>query len=411
MELETIQDYLTRHQIDGWLLYDFRGSNSVALYVAGLTSSGSRRWFLWIPAQGEPRWLIHAIEGSTFRTVRRELAGEIFTYAGWRELETKLAALVRSPRGAAQRIAMEYSPFNAIPYVSLVDAGMKELVERVIGAQIVSSADLVQLAQAVLNEAQIASHRRAAAVCLAAKDAAFEFLRSCLAGGTTTTEYAVQQVIVDFLRDRGMEFDHPAIVAVNGNAADPHYAPTAEMHAAIHPGDMVLIDLWARETQTPLDCYADITWCAYCGAEPPAKAKEIFEVVIAGRNAAVRFMQERLSTGELLHGYEVDDVCRDVIAAAGYRAAFFHRTGHSLGVTPHYNGVNIDNLETQDHRRLIPGVLFTIEPGIYLPGFDFDGSGRHLGLGIRSEINCLATEHGVETTTVPLQTEIIPLMI
>jgi Xaa-Pro aminopeptidase len=410
MNLATVQAYLADQQIDGWLLYDFRGSNPVALYVAGLTTSGSRRWFLWIPAQGEPRWLIHAIEGSTFRSVRRELAGEVLTYAGWRELEAKLATLVRSPRGSAQRIAMEYSPFNAIPYVSLVDAGMKELVERVTAAQIVSSADLVQLAQAVLSEAQIASHRRAAAVCLAAKDAAFAFLRARLSSGETTTEYAVQQFIVDFLRARGMEFDHPAIVAVNGNAADPHYAPTEETHAPIGPGDMVLIDLWARETRTPLDCYADITWCAYCGAEPPAKAREIFSVVAQGRDAAVRFMQERLAAGEPLHGYEVDDVCRGVIAAAGYGDAFFHRTGHSLGVTTHYNGVNIDNLETQDRRRLIPSVLFTIEPGIYLPGFDFDDSGRHLGLGIRSEINCLATERGIETTTLPLQTEMIALM-
>ena len=191
MTLHDIQIYLQAHQLDGWLLYDFRGTNPVALHVAGLSTSGSRRWFLWIPAAGDPRWLIHAIEGSTFRSVCTEVAGEMDRYAGWRELESKLATLVQTPHGPARRIAMEYSPQNAIPYVSLIDAGTKELVERVTGAEIVSSADLVQIAQAVLDDAQIASHRRAAAVCLAAKDAAFDFIRTKLAAGETTTEYAV----------------------------------------------------------------------------------------------------------------------------------------------------------------------------------------------------------------------------
>jgi Xaa-Pro dipeptidase len=410
MTRNDLQTYLKAHHLDGWLLYDFRGTNPVALHVASLSSSGSRRWFLWIPAEGDPHWLIHAIEGSTFRRVRQDVAGEMAIYAGWRELETKLAALVQTPHGPAQRIAMEYSPQNAIPYVSWVDAGTKEMVERVTGAQIVSSADLVQIAQAVLSEEQIASHRRAAAVCIAAKDAAFDFLRAKLAAGETTTEYAVQQFITDFFVARKMEYDHPAIVAVNAHAADPHYAPTPEIHAPIGPGDMVLIDLWAREMHTPLDCFADITWVAYCGAEPPAKAREVFDVVRNGRDAAIRFMQERMATGATVHGYEVDNACRNVIVAAGHGDAFFHRTGHSLGVKVHYNGVNIDNYETQDRRSLIPHVLFTIEPGVYLPTCDFDGSRRNLGLGIRSEINCLATAGGVEVTTLPLQTEIVTLM-
>jgi Xaa-Pro aminopeptidase len=410
MTLHDIQTYLTDHQLDGWLLYDFRGTNPVALHVAGLTSSGSRRWFLWIPAAGAPRWLIHAIEGSTFRNVRAEVAGAMQRYAGWRELETKLAALVQTPHGPARHIAMEYSPQNAIPYVSLIDAGTKEMIERVTGAQIVSSADLVQIAQAVLSEAQIASHRRAATVCLAAKDAAFDFIRAKLTAGETTTEYAVQQFITDFFATRQMDYDHPAIVAVNAHAADPHYAPTPESYAPIRPGDMVLIDLWARKMNSAFDCFADLTWVAYCGAEPPAKAREVFAVVAAGRDAAVRLMQERPTAGVTVHGYEVDDACRNVIAAAGYGDAFFHRTGHSLGVKVHYNGVNIDNYETQDRRSLIPHVLFTIEPGVYLPTCDFDGSARNLGLGIRSEINCLATQGGVEVTTLPLQTEIVTLM-
>lgn len=409
MKLNDIQAYLTANQLDGWLLYDFRGTNPVALHLAGLQSSGSRRWFLWIPARGIPCWLIHVIEASTFRQVSPALMGEMKRYAGWRELEEKLAALVGA-QGPVRRIAMEYSPHNAIPYVSWVDAGTKEMVEQVTGAEIVSSADLVQLAQAVLDADQIASHRRAAAICLAAKEAAFAFLRARLAAGESTTEYAVQQVITRHLDEHKMEYDHGAIVSVNGNAADPHYSPTADRHAPIGPGDMVLIDLWGRETRSPLDCFADITWTAYCGAEVPAFARQIFSVVASGRDAAVHAIQQQMAANQPVYGYAVDDACRAVIDAAGYGAAFFHRTGHSLGVRGHFNGVNIDNLETQDRRRLLPHLLFTIEPGIYLPDADFDGSGRARGLGIRSEINCLVTEHGLEVTTLPLQTEIVALM-
>ncbi|MBK8048200.1 MAG: aminopeptidase P family protein [Anaerolineales bacterium] len=305
---------------------------------------------------------------------------------------------------------MEYSPENAIPYVSYVDAGTMELVQRTVGAEIVSSADLVQLAQAVLSAAQIASHRRAAAQCLAVKDAAFAYIRATLGSGGALTEYAVQQFIVEQFVTANLDYEHPAIVSVNANAADPHYAPTAGAHRPIVRGDVVLIDLWARERATPVDCFADITWMGYVGAEVPDRVREIFGIVASGRDAAVRFIQERLPAGQPVHGYEVDDACRKVIAGAGYGDAFFHRTGHSLGVNTHFNGVNIDNLETRDRRRLIPHVMFTIEPGIYLPTFDFDGSPQPKGLGVRSEINCLVHNDRVEVTTLPLQEKVVPLL-
>lgn len=409
MTLATIQEYLRRNQLDGWLLYDFRGLNPIAMHVAGLENSGSRRWFLWIPAQGEPRWMIHAIEGSTFRTVAPEMRGETLIYVGWRELAANLNELMQLRDGQRARIAMEYSPGNAIPYVSRVDAGTIEMVRQATGVEIVSSADLVQLAQAVLDEAQLASHRAAAAAVLDAKDAGFDRIRKALASGTTVTEYEVQQVITDFLHARGYECDHGAIVSVNANAADPHYTPNQTVFKPIGLGDMVLIDLWARKIGDPRACYADITWTAYCGAKAPEAASAVFDLVAGGRDAAVEFVQRRMRAGEVVYGYEVDDACREVIARAGYADRFIHRTGHSLGTTGHFNGVNIDNLETQDRRSLIPGVMFTIEPGIYLPDFDFDGSGTHKGLGIRSEINCIVHADRLEVTTLPLQTAIIPL--
>jgi len=406
--LDRIRPYLRENYLDGWLLYDFRGQNPVALDVAGLQSSGTRRWFLWLPVEGSPRWLIHAIEQTTFAGAPEELRGEVLLYVGWQELAESLPKLLEC-NGRRLRIAMEYSPLGNLPYVSRVDAGTFELVSEVTGAEIVSSADLVQLVQAVLTPEQMESHRRAARHCLAVKDQALALVGQALADGRSLTEYDVQQFILERFAALELEPDHPPLVAVNRNAAIPHYAPSPQRHSPIRPGDMLLIDLWAKEP-TPQACFADITWVAYCGSQVPEKAQEIFRVVAAARDAAVQAIQEALAAGRMLHGYEVDDMAREVIEKAGYGRGILHRTGHSLGPQIHWNGVNIDNLETQDRRKLIPGVMFTIEPGIYLPECDFDRSGQAKGLGIRSEINCIVHPDRLEITTLPLQKEIVPLL-
>ncbi|MCL4859441.1 MAG: M24 family metallopeptidase [Caldilineaceae bacterium] len=404
MKLTQIQHYLQDQHLDGWLLYCFQNNNPIALSVAGLRNGGTRRWFLWVPAQGEPEWLIHAIEGNTFAHIAPAMRGAIHQYAGWRELATQLGQMVGAQSGRRLRIAMEYSEENAIPYISRVDAGTKEMVERVTGAEIVSSADLTQLALAVLSPEALDDHRAAAARCLAIKDGAFGFIAAQLRAGRPLTEWDVHQFICAEFAAAGMDPEFTPIVAVNRNAADPHYAPSAEHHSPIRIGDMVLIDLWNRIRPDPYGCMADITWTAYCGEETPAAVQQIFAIVAAGRDAAVELIQTRLGAGAPVYGYEADDACRAVIEAAGYGAAFFHRTGHSLGWLDHFLGVNIDNLETQDRRRLMPGVLFTIEPGIYLPDFNFDDSPTAKGLGIRSEINCTVHADRLEVTTLPLQT-------
>jgi Xaa-Pro aminopeptidase len=405
MDLARIQQYLHENQLDGWLLYNFRELNPIAIAIAGLRSGGTRRWFLWIPAQGQPRWLIQAIEGSLFANLPPELSGELRRYVGWQDMAEQLRSLV----GPARRIAMEYSPSSAVPFVSRVDAGTKELVESVTGAAIESSADLTQLALAVLTPAQVASHKAAAQVCLDAKDAAFALVSQRLRDGKSISEYAVQQFIAEQFAAAGM-VPEMAIVGVNAHAADPHYEPTAADSSPIRIGDMLLIDLWTRGQADPLDCYADLTWTAFCGKETPPKARAVFEIVCQGRDRAVEFVQQRLDAGQPVYGYEVDDACRAVIDAAGYGAAFFHRTGHSLGVNDHFLGVNIDNLETQDRRALLPGVMFTIEPGIYLPGYNFDDGPVAKGLGIRSEINCFMHAGRVEVTTLPVQIEVPALL-
>ena len=397
VELAAIQAELRESEIDGWLLYDFRGQNPVALHIAGLEESGTRRWFLWIPAEGEPEWLIHAIEGNTFVDVRPQMRGKIKHYVGWQELAESILALLGNRRGL--KIAMEYSPSNAVPYVSKLDAGTKEMIEDATDAVIVSSADLVQQVQAVLGNEQIASHRRAAACCLSAKDAAFQYVSDALRVSKTITEYDVQQFILAEFKEGGLDPDHAPLVAVNGNAALPHYSPSAERFTQIQRGDILLIDLWARESNSPLDCFADITWTAFCGEKVPKLVQQVFQVVRDGRDAAIDFIQQRLDQNQIAYGYEVDTACRDVIENAGYGAYVLHRTGHSLGPAVHFNGVNIDNLETQDRRSLIPGVMFTIEPGIYMPDANFDQSSRAKGLGIRSEVNCYMHQDRVEVTT------------
>jgi len=245
---------------------------------------------------------------------------------------------------------------------------------------------------------------------MAIKDAAFAFVADALKAGRAIHEHDVQSFLMEQFTAAGLYTDHPPIVAVNGNAAMPHYAPSAKRHSPIQAGDVLLIDMWAKEQHDPRDCYADITWMAYCGAAVPLQVERVFRVVIQARDAAVAAIHEAIARGRRPRGHQIDDVARDVIEAAGFGDAILHRTGHSLGPAIHWNGVNIDNVETQDRRHIIPDVMFTIEPGIYLPNLDFDGSGRGKGLGVRSEINCIAHAESLEIATRPMQTEMITLL-
>ena len=390
--LPDIQSAIRAEGLDGWLLYDFKGLNPIALRVAGIPADRfvTRRWACFIPAEGEPRWLAHAIEAGGLA----DLAPGIASYVSWQSWREGLRALA----GPAQRVAMEVSPGCAIPYISRVDAGTVELV-RSLGLEVVTSADLVQVAEAVWSSEQLASHRRACAALMAVKDATFAHVRERLAAGLPVTECGVQDFMVAQLAARGLEADHPPIVAVNAHAADPHFSPRREADTPLRLGDFLLIDFWAREPG-PDGIYGDITWVGYAGREVPPRIRQVCELVRQARDAAVAFARARVRAGQTVYGYEVDDACRSVIAAAGLADRFIHRTGHSIGTSGHGNGVNLDNLETQDRRRLIPGVGFSVEPGIYLP---------EEGFGVRLEINCYVAADDLEVTTLPLQDELVLL--
>ena len=378
--------------LDGWLFYDFRGSDPLAYRVLLLDPGRhvTRRWYYWIPATGEPVKLLHRIEPH----VLDELPGQAQQYVSWEQQRTLLSLLLRGRR----RIAMQYSPLNAVPYLARVDAGTIDLI-RSFGVDVVTSADLVQRFEAVWTDRQLESHRYATDALRRIVDEAFAHVGSSIVKGRELTEYGLQQFILGRIHDAGMTTSSAPIAAIDAHSADPHYGPVKSDSAAITRENLLLIDLWAKQTE-PGSVYGDITWTGYTEKQVPAKQRMIFDHVRRGRDAALSFVREQVASGQFPFGWEVDDVCRNVIRDAGYGDFFVHRTGHSIGEEVHGNGANIDNLETQDGRRLIPRTCFSIEPGIYLPR----------EFGIRSELDVYVSEREALVYGEPLQTGIVPIL-
>jgi len=395
LDVTAVQAALAADGVDAWLLYDFHGLNPIASEVAGVGRGGghlaTRRWYYLIPASGEPRALVHAIE----RHALEHLPGTTARYAGRDELEAGLRELLRG----VHRVAMEYSPLCAIPYIARVDAGTVELVRK-FGVDVVSSGDLVQRFATVWDEAAIETHRRASQALYRIKDRAFEAVAGRLAAGTLTTEYHIQQLMAGWFRDEGLVSDSLPIVAGQENAGNPHYMPTAAEHRVIQPGEIVLLDLWGK-LDRPGAVFADITWVGYTGAQPPERYERAFATVAAARDAAISLVQRSATGGagiEALRGWQVDRAASSVLRSAGYGEHVLHRTGHSLGESVHGNGVNMDDYETHDDRRLLAGTGFTIEPGLYFDDF-----------GVRSEINMIVRDRDA-TVTGPLQSKIVALV-
>jgi Xaa-Pro dipeptidase len=393
MNLEQIQEALQSERLDGWLFYDFRKSNPIAYQILSipLDSFFSRRWFYFVPASGTPTALVSAVESH----VLNALPGEKLIFRTWQEMRSHLEALL--PAGS--RIAMEYSPMNAIPYMSRVDGGTLELV-RSFNVEVVSSANIAQRFIAQLSEAQMESHREAGRRLIAAKDALFAALGDDLRTGVALNEYSVAQRFTTLIQHVGLVFNDPPHVAVNANASNPHYATTSENHSPIQGGDLILFDFWARLPEEDA-IMADYTWMAFAGTrdEIPVAQREVFEIVRRARDTGIAFIRSQLAANQHVEGRDADDATRAVIADAGYADYFVHRTGHNIGSIVHGNGANLDNLETQDNRILLPSTCCSMEPGIYLPEF-----------GIRSEVNLLVHERDVEVTGTPVQQEIVALI-
>ena len=376
LPIPEVQAALARQGLDGWLLYDFRGSNPLAHRLLGLAGrpKQSRRLFYFVPRTGEPRKLVHRIERGSLD----HLPGEKTVYLSWQELRDGLAALL----ARAKTVALEYSPEAGNPYVSTVDAGTVELV-RACGAEVASSGDLVSRFEATLSAAQRAAHLTAAGVVDRTFARSCETLRDRTANGGTVAEAKLSDLILGWFAEDGCTSCSPPIVARVHHGGDPHYETGSGEDAAIRDGDFLLLDMWCK-VDSPDGVYADVTRCYTIGRDPTDREAEVFAAVIAGRDAALGLVRERFAADEPVAGWECDRAARDVIAAAGFGEFFVHRLGHSMGTeTTHGNGAHLDDLETRDQRRILPNTCFTIEPGVYTPE-----------LGVRSEIDVLISPSG-----------------
>jgi Xaa-Pro dipeptidase len=379
MNLAEIQAALRGEGLDGWLFFDHHRRDPLAYRVLKFTPNSivSRRWYYFVPAHGAPVGLVHKIEAQTLS----ELPGAVSTYASWSEMVDGIRGLLAGTR----RIAMQYSHNCAVPYVAMVDAGTVELV-RGIGIEIATSANLVQYFEARWSEAQLEQHLEAGRRVDRVRREAFARIGEKLRASEHITEWDIQQFIASRFREEGLCADHDPDVAVNANASNPHYAPKQHSSSAIKLGDIVLIDMWAKLAQ-PDAVYYDITWMGFCGPQPTSAMERIFHIVREARDRAIRCVEHTVASKRPLRGYEVDDAARGYIRDQGFADSFFHRTGHSIGAEIHGTGANMDNLETHDERKVIPGTCFSIEPGIYLPEF-----------GVRSEVNVYVDESSARVT-------------
>ncbi|NUQ30028.1 MAG: aminopeptidase P family protein [Acidobacteriaceae bacterium] len=388
MNLQAIQEALREIGADAWLFYDHHYRDPIAYRILGLGGGlhVTRRWYYLVPAHGEPKKLVHRIESLRLDS----LPGQKEEYSSWQELEAKLEQLT----AGATRIAMQYSPRNAIMYVSMVDAGTVELL-RSWGKQIVSSADMVSRFEAVLTEEQVASHYKAQALLDEILAAGWKRMGERVRSGGTD-EYTMVSWLKEKIEQAGMITEHGPNVSVGPNAADSHYEPSPSSSRAIRKGDFVLIDIWSKMAGDPNAVWYDITWTGVVDREPTEREQQTFATVTAARDAAIKTVEEAFAANRPIAGWEADEASRTVIRNAGQAAWFTHRTGHNIAIELHGNGAHLDNLETHDERLILPMTCFSVEPGLYYPG----------EFGVRSEVNMI-TRPGKAVVTGKIQRDLV----
>jgi len=389
MDLIGIQSALREAKLDGWLFYDHHHRDPIAYRILKIAPAMcTRRWYYFVPSSGEPIRLVHRIEKGNLDG----LPGNVRVYSSWREQREELKKLVEGKK----RVAMQYSPMNDIPYIGLVDAGTIELVKS-FGVEVVTSGDLVQMFEARWSPEALAMHLEAGKAIHGIVRDGFRMIRDAVKAGKPISEYDVQQEMARLCEKHNLEADEPPNASVNAHSADPHYLPTQASSLPIRASDFVLFDIWAK-VRKPGAVYFDITWTGFVGEAVPSRYAKIFNIVREARDTAISLAQDALRSGNTIHGYEVDDAARGVIIRHGYDDYFVHRTGHSIGEEVHGNGANMDNFETHDERRIIPGTCFSVEPGIYLPEF-----------GVRTEVDVYVEEQNARVTG-EIQQEVVPIL-
>lgn len=386
-KIEEIKKAIVEEGLDGWLFYDFHKRNPLPYLILNFPKDimVTRRWFYFVPKEGNPVKIVHPVEKNKLDF----LEGEKIVYNGWKNLYEILKKVLPS----GKKIALDYSKNCNIPYISYLDAGTYEVLKS-IKIKIFSSKNLVQRFEARISEEGYKLHKEAQSKIDKILKETFEFIKENLG---EIREIDVQKFILKRFEEENLTCEgDPPIVGINEHPADPHFCPTEENSYKIKENSTLLIDLWAKVNH-PEGIYYDITWCGYTGKNPPPKYKEIFEIVLKARDKAIEFIKERFEKKKKVYGYKVDDIARDFIKSKGYGKYFVHRTGHSIGKNVHGNGVNIDNLETKDDRLIEKGLLFSIEPGIYLEG----------EMAVRSEVNVFINYKGEVEITGEVQKELV----
>jgi|TARA_B100002003_G_C14137505_1_gene547112 Xaa-Pro aminopeptidase len=375
--LAQAQEYMQENKIDGWLLYDYRGMNPIFWDTIGYIPNVTRPCWLWIPASSDPKLVVSFVDQNRFEHLG--LKTDL-----WVSRE-QMINILKSHMPHQGKVAMEYSPMGVLPRVTKVDGGTLELV-RSLGVEVVTSADLIQFATQRWSDKELESHLKASKILATTVKEAFTHIGENIGSGLT--EFEVAEFIRGKFLERDLKTPDGPVVAINDHAADPHFEPTENNSVPIKTGDWILIDLWGRIGDEPSVC-ADITWTAFIGDTVPTKHLEVFNAVVGGRDAAVCLLEKAHRDGRQLQGWEVDVEARNYIRNTGYGKYFSHRLGHSLGKEVHGNAVNLDGWETNDTRIISPGIGFTVEPGIYIPG----------EFGVRSEIDLFYYETGPAVTT------------
>ena len=390
-DLNTIQKALSDYKLDGWLFYDFHGNDPIGKTILkmSLEEVQTRRWYYFIPVMGVPVKIVHSIE----KAVLDHLPGKKIVYLGYKEMENKLSKLFKK----GNKIAVQYSPKNGIPYISRMDAGTFELLKS-FHIRLKTSADLVQLFEARWSQSQLSTHMNSAKHLYQIVSETFTMIHDKILNHEEINEYIAQRFMIQRMSECGLQFDHPPIVAADVNSGNPHYMPTSIQCAPIFPKSLIQLDIWAKE-KNEYAVYADISWVGYVGEQVPDEYSKLFSVIKKARDAAINFVDTSIKAGEKIGGWQVDDVARRIIRDSGYGSYFIHRTGHSIGREVHANGANIDNLEIKDERLIIPNTCFSIEPGIYFSEY-----------GMRTEVDVFVDNDGAHIYTQPIQNEIIPLM-
>jgi Xaa-Pro aminopeptidase len=391
MDLARVQAALKDAKLDGWLFYDHHVRDPLAYRILGLDSTMhvTRRWFYFIPANGEPRKLNHRIEAGKLDA----LPGDRTLYSTWQEMEQSLEMMLQG----ATKIAMQYSPRNAVMYVAMVDAGTIEVLQGM-GKQIVSSADLVSQFEAVLTARQIETHYIAQKKIDRILEDAWREM-GARTRGAGTDEFAMVEFLQNELRKEGLIWEHGPNVSAGANSADSHYEPIAGQSSRIERGSFILIDIWGKLKDDPEAVWYDITWTGVVDRDATDLEGRVFKAVTDARDAGIRVVQDSFAANEPVAGWEPDAAAREVIVRAGFGEWFTHRTGHNIGTELHGAGAHLDNFETHDERLILPMTCFSVEPGIYLP------PGPEC-FGVRSEIDMI-THPGSAVVTGKIQRELV----